>query len=169
MKILTTVLILLGLAGAGFSQKEMNNDRLEKILREEVERIEGEAGSWMVYYGERLLLVMTDEASNRMRVFTPITEQRRIGAEETGRMLEANFHSALDAKYGFYEGFVVSVFTHPLAELTKKQLIDALRQVVTLADTFGTSYSSSNLIFGKEGQKNEKRINVSPSREKKTR
>ena len=151
------------------AQVAMDNQRLEEVLRAEAKKIEGEPGSWMLYYSERILVVLTDVANNRMRIFTPILEETKLSATEMQRMLAANFHSALDAKYGLYEGFVVSVFTHPLAELSTPQVVDALRQVVSLADTFGTSYSSTDLIFGgdSERSKSEKRINQSPSRGKK--
>jgi hypothetical protein len=80
-------------------------------------------------------------------------------------MLAANYHSALDAKYSLYEGFVVTVYTHPLKELTEDQLIDALKQVSTLAHTFGTTFSSTDLIFGEE-QEEDKKVNESPSGKK---
>ena len=76
-------------------------------------------------------------------------------ATQMSRMLRANFHSALDAKYSVYEGFVVSVFTHPLRELTESQLLDAMRQVAKLAETYGTTYSSTGLIFGGEEEEEQ--------------
>ena len=83
-----------------------------------------------------------------MRIFTPVTEEKNLEQGQLKKMLEANFHSALDAKYSLYEGFVISVYTHPLKELQNDQLIDAMRQVVVLSRTFGESYSSTGLIFG---------------------
>lgn len=149
------------------AQEVMNNNRLEKILRQEADKMEGQSGSWMLYYGERILLAFTDEPNNRMRIFTPIVDEEKLTPAQMALMLKANFHSALDAKYAVYEGFVVSVFTHPLAELSEEQIADALRQVVRLADTFGESYSSTDLKFGIEPEKETgKRINQSPSRGK---
>ena len=98
---------------------------------------------------------LTDERNNRMRVFTPIVEEEAASATQMSRMLRANFHSALDAKYSVYEGFVVSVFTHPLRELTESQLLDAMRQVAKLAETYGTTYSSTGLIFGGEEEEEQ--------------
>jgi len=68
------------------------------------------------------------------------------------RMLEANFHSALDAKYSLYEGFVIGIYTHPLEELEETQMIDALKQVVNLSKNFGTSYTSTDMMFGQSAQ-----------------
>jgi hypothetical protein len=165
--LIPALLLLITFTGA-WAQEKMDNKRLEEVLRREVKKIEGEPGSWMLYHGDRILLVLTDDSHNRMRVFSPIVEEKKISTEELYKMLQANFHTALDAKYALYEGFVVSVFTHPLAELTEGQVADALQQVVRLADTFGSSYSSTELLFGGEGeQEQEKRINKSPSKGKK--
>lgn len=151
------------------AQKDMDNKRMGKIFSEVVDRVEGETGAWQLLFKERILLVLTDEPNNRMRIFTPIVEEEEIDASEMRNMLRANFHSALDAKYSLYNGLVISTFTHPLKELTEDQLLDALSQVVNLANTFGTSYSSTELIFGapKEKEK-DKRLNESPSKSKKS-
>ncbi len=140
------------------AQPKMDDKKLEKIMRKEGIKLEGERGSWLAYYQERALLVLTDERNNRMRIFTPIISEEEIGSIQMERMLRANFHSALDAKYSIYEGYVVSVFTHPLRELTETQLLDAMQQVARLAETFGTTYSSTELIFGgdEEEEKQEK-------------
>ena len=155
--------ILLTLIPSALSAQEaMNNHKLEEILSKEVDKIEGEAGSWMIYYAEHILLLLTDETNNRMRIFSPIVEEEEITTGVMRKMLHANFHSALDAKYAFYEGFAVSIFTHPLAELSEAQLIDALRQVANLAATFGTTFSSTDLRFGGNPALDDRRINQSP-------
>lgn len=148
------------------AQSEMSNALMHEIFTEEVDEMEGGFGVWQLSYGGRLLLVVTDSSANRMRIFTPVFDQSMMEEGQMEKMLEANFHSALDAKYCLYEGYVVSVYTHPLRELTKEQLIDAMRQVVILADTFGTTYQSTDMIFG-GGAEEEPKVNESPVREKK--
>ncbi|MFK7771871.1 MAG: hypothetical protein AB8F94_07015 [Saprospiraceae bacterium] len=137
----------------------MNNKKMEAIFKSEVEELEGELGNWQMNYGGSLILVLTDEKNNRMRIFTPVVEKQKLKEGQLEKMLEANFHSALDSKYSLYNRYVVSVFTHPLKELGKDQLIDAMRQVVILSRTFGDTYSSTGLIFGggttEEGEKKE--------------
>lgn len=135
-------------------EKWMSVEHMDKIFKKESAEVEGEAGAWQMVYGGRLVFVLTDASNNRMRIFTPVVEEEKIKDGEIIKMLEANFHSALDAKYSLYEGFVISVFTHPLKELTSDQLVDAMQQVIILAETYGTTYSSTNLIFG--GEQNEK-------------
>lgn len=163
--------------GTLYAQKKtkvqpMTNALMGKILEEKTSKVEGENGLWSVELGERVLYVITDEANNRMRIFTPILGQSDLEEEHKEKMLEANFHSALDAKYGIYQDIVVSLFTHPLGELTEPQFVDALYQVVNLANTFGTTYSSTGLIFGggqeEEEEDSEKRINQSPSKTKRS-
>ncbi|MCB0569361.1 MAG: hypothetical protein KDC66_06350 [Phaeodactylibacter sp.] len=155
---LRVAVFCLALAGPAWvqAQHKMDDKKIEKALRKAGVELEGERGSWLAYHGKRVLLVLSDEQNNRMRIFTPIIEEKEIGPSQKERMLRANFHSALDAKYSIYEGYVVSVFTHPLRELSESQLLDAIHQVVNLADTFGTTYSSTELIFDGEGE-NEKK------------
>ena len=133
--------------GQTASVEAMTNERMGKVLRQEVGSLEGNEGNWQFIYGDQLVMVITDESANRMRIFAPIVEEKDLTNGHMKRMLEANFHSALDAKYCMYEGFAIAVFTHPLRELTSEQLIDATRQVVNLAVTFGTTYQSTDLIF----------------------
>ena len=79
---------------------------------------------------------------------SPIAPQDQLDAAELARLLEANFGSALDSKYALRDQTLWSVFTHPLAELTDEQFLDCVAQVANLANNFGSSYASSNLIFG---------------------
>ncbi len=140
----------------------MNTRRLNKILRAEASEVEGEKGAWQIEFQDRLLLVLTDESANRVRIFTPVVAEKSVDDEQLRLMLLANFHTALDAKYSLYEGYVISVYTHPLRELQEQQVRDALRQVVQLANTFGTSYSSTDYSFG--GQVQEKPVEKTPKK-----
>ncbi|MEM9850227.1 MAG: type III secretion system chaperone [Bacteroidota bacterium] len=128
--------------------QNMTNKKMEKILEAEAEAMEGKQGLWTVTYGEIPLLIITDERANRMRIFTFVTDEKSIEGKHVKKMLQANFHSALDAKYAMQDGYVVSIFTHPLKELSEDQFIDAMKQVVTLAYTFGTTYTSTEWVFG---------------------
>ena len=63
-------------------------------------------------------------------------------------MMEANFATALDARYAVFEGIVWAVFGHPLDSLRERDLVSRLQQVVSLVKTAGTTYLSSDLKFG---------------------
>ena len=102
------------------------------------EPAEGEAEQPIPGAGERLpavLLVMTDERANRMRVMMPIRKfdpQRMEDLQLALIVLHANYDRALDARYAIQEGVLWSAFIHPLGSLTPDDLESALRQVQTL-------------------------------------
>ena len=126
----------------------MTNDRLDGLIRQTSKTVKGEAGYWQFKIGGRDILVITDARHNRMRIMSPVAAQDQLDKAELIRLLEANFASALDSKYALRDQTLWSVFTHPLAELSDEQFLDCMAQVANLADNFGRSYASSNLIFG---------------------
>jgi hypothetical protein len=69
----------------------------------------------------------------------------------------ANFHSALDVRYALSDEIIWSVYTHPLESLSPDQLKDAISQVYMAAVTFGTTYSSSDLVFPGNSRKKDKK------------
>ena len=71
--------------------------------------------------------------------------------------MEANFHSALDARYAISDGILWAAFIHPLQELTKDQVISAISQVYSTVQTFGTYYSSGELSFPTQGEEDAQR------------
>lgn len=150
--LLILTILLFSLSGMLFSQtnqeyEEMTNQKLADILKKTNLTVTGDLGSWQVQVESRFLFIITDEAANRMRIFTDVTEEKDLETGQMRTMLEANFHTALDAKYSIWNGFVISVFTHPLAELQEAQFLDALSQVYVLSETFGTEYTSTGLVF----------------------
>ena len=148
MRNLLMVVLLFSCFGLMAQSEAMTNKKLGKIIKEQSEAIEGIEGNWQIYINERVLFIITDTRANRMRIFTPIIETTEIDENIMKAMLIANFHTALDAKYSIYEGLVISTFTHPLAELSEGQAIDAVQQVVRLAETFGSTFTSTEFIFG---------------------
>lgn len=126
----------------------MNNLRLEKLIKQQAEVLKSQPGYWELKFGNRYIIIVTDETHNRMRIISAILEEKKMKKSELSVLLSANFDKALDAKYAIYNGYLWSVFTHPLGELEDDQFIDALKQVKTLAENYGGSYTSSELIFG---------------------
>ncbi len=152
--VLLTTILALSLGSFSYAQnpklsdEPMTNKRMGSIVRKLSKNVEGRPGFWQFEYNQKIVLIITDEAHNRMRIMTPIVEQKKISNKEMVVLLESNFDRALDAKYALNEGILWSVFTHPLGELQKDQFIDAVKQVVTLAEQYGTTYTSSDLVFG---------------------
>ena len=126
----------------------MNNQKLEGILKKQGEIIESREGYWQLNYLNRILIVITDQKNNRMRIITPVIEEKEMKKSNYSEVLKAQFDRALDVKYALYNGLLWSIFVHPLKELTQSQLIDAISQVFYAAHNFGGSYRSTNLQFG---------------------
>jgi hypothetical protein len=127
--------------------QDMNNQKLFHILKDVATDIDGASGAWSFAYANHMMLLITDETHNRMRIITPIDEVRNLSQLEYKNALMANFHTALDVKYAISDDLMWSVFIHPLQELSHEQVTDALKQVAQAADTFGGSYSSTDLVF----------------------
>lgn len=127
--------------------QETNNATIETVLERVADTLAGQTGSWKFAIEDRLLICITDEPNNRMRIISPITELNNLPEEELLNALTANFHTALDVKYAISDGALWSVYIHPLRELTESQLESAILQVYNAAETFGTFYSSTNLSF----------------------
>ncbi len=126
----------------------MNNERLEAIIRRIDANVEGASGFWRFTVAERQLLVITDERANRMRIISGIAEVNDIDPERMIRMMQANFDSALDARYAIAKGVLWSAFLHPLSTLNERDFVSGIGQVVNLSATFGSTYSSGALTFG---------------------
>lgn len=150
MKFLSTLffLVLVQVAVGQNAFDDMTNEKIQKILYREAQDVEGQLGAWQCTYREHLIMILTDENANRMRIMTPIVEEKDLEENQYKLMLEANFDRALDAKYAVFDNIVWSVFTHPLAELEVEQFKDAMDQVITLSRTFGTTYNSTDFVFG---------------------
>ena len=123
------------------------NQTLEKIITRVADTTAGKSGSWQFVVEDRMLLCITAEANNRLRIISAITEVSNLSVEEILNSLVANFHTALDVKYAISDEILWSVFIHPLQELSEAQIEDAIIQVYNAAHTFGTIYSSTNLSF----------------------
>lgn len=133
-----------------------------KILESVADSIQGQNGRWHFKVKEIVFMCITDTNHNRMRIISPITEARRLDEKLKSAALIANFHSALDVKYAIADDILWSVFIHPLKELSEAQVKDAVKQVYSANITFGTTYSSTDLVFPdiqkKEEKKKEKKL-----------
>ncbi len=130
------------------SEEPMSLPRLSEIVK----GLDDEA----VIQGTRLFLsiadipvvIITDPVADRMRAMVPIRAVEEMTPEEVVRVLQANFDTALDARYAIAQGRLWAVFIHPLSPLEKNQLISALGQTVNIARTYGTVYSGGALSYG---------------------
>ena len=126
----------------------MNNQRLRDLIRQQAASLlEDELGFWKFEFEEMLVLVITDETHNRMRIISPVVELTSLPNEQWKVLMSANFDRALDARYCVNGDMLWSAFIHPLEQLHSSQFLNGLQQVVTLAKNYGTSYSSGDLEF----------------------
>lgn len=94
------------------------------------------------------VLIVVSEPANRMRAMVPIRSAEDLTAQELERVLQANFDSALDARYAIAQGKLWSVFIHPLSPLERDQFLSGLVQTIDVARTYGQTYSGGATIFG---------------------
>lgn len=127
--------------------QNMNVTELDKIIRSVGDSIQQNQGSWQLKYKEIWVYVVTDANHNRMRIISPIARVEELEDKHYIKSLEANFHTALDIKYAISEGWMWSIFVHPLKELSAHQVKDAFSQVYSGVATFGFTYSSGELLF----------------------
>ena len=95
------------------------------------------------------VLVVVAPGADRMRAMVPIASIEDVTPEEMLRMMQANFDTALDARYGVAQGRVWGVFVHPLAALEREQLLSGIAQTVNLARTYGSLYTGGANVFGR--------------------
>ena len=94
------------------------------------------------------VLIVTDVQANRMRAMVPIRSAETMTPEEMQRVMQANFDTALDARYAVAQGQLWGVFLHPFKELEQDQFISGIAQTVNVAKTYGSLYSSGAAQFG---------------------
>ncbi|MEO1010208.1 MAG: hypothetical protein AAFX53_02825 [Bacteroidota bacterium] len=129
------------------TSQDMDPERLGSLIKSVTDSVETHGNSYRFVYKEVFVFTIYDENANRMRIISPIVQRDEIGEEELLNALVANFHSALDVKYALSDEIIWSVFIHPLRELSDHQVLDAINQVYRANVTFGTTYSSTDLVF----------------------
>ncbi len=129
--------------------QKMTAERLGTIVSAAGTAVKAYGGTaWEFTAGGVRLACICDPAHDRMRIIAPVASLSDVTAEQKDRMLEANFHSALDARYATSDGLVYAAFIHPLSPLQESEVRSAIQQVTTAARTFGDSYSSGELVYG---------------------
>lgn len=126
----------------------MTPQRLGKILLAlDPEAKTNGTNMWQLLVAGVTVLVVYDLNADRMRAIAPVRPVAGITPEEMVRMMQANFDSALDARYAIAKDMLWAAFIHPLAALQGEQLVKAIGQVVNLHQSYGTLYSSGLLQF----------------------
>ena len=122
--------------------------RLRDVVRRIDPRTEFNANGAVFTVDGVAVTFVYDTNADRMRLAAPVVAVEDIEPEIFLRMMQANFESALDARYGVAQGVVWSTFIHPLSSLGSEAFGAGIAQTVNLVRTFGGTYSSGVLVFG---------------------
>lgn len=126
----------------------MNQNQMEKIVKEMAETSQGEQGVVEFKYNKLSLYLISDTVHDRMRIISPVIDYDQLSSEQLHDILESNYHKSLDARYALSDGVLYSTYIHPLSVLTEEQIESAVIQVANLAASFGKDYSSGVLTYG---------------------
>ncbi len=137
-----------GLPSDEIRTQRMDNASLGTLLKELDPGVSGRAGNWVVTFKDTSAQILTDQRADRMRIMIPIADASDLEAEVLYRMLQANYESALDARYAIAQGLVWVAYIHPLSPLTETELVLALAQTYNAAETYGSSFSGGLFQFG---------------------
>lgn len=125
----------------------MNLSKLNHVLTNVSDSILKVNKQWRFKIKKVPFICIADSTHNRLRIISPIAHSNKLTEELKTASLIANFHTALDVKYAITEDILWSVFTHPFKELSEQQLLDAISQVYFANVNFGTTFSSTALVF----------------------
>ena len=130
----------------------MTVDALKAVLHEVDANARGADPSLDFEFAGVRITAVWDEGNDRMRLVAPVRRTAALSPEQVAAVFQANFHSALDARYGTSQGILYAAFLHPLGALSRDELLSAVHQVASLVLTFGTTYSSGALVYRDPGE-----------------
>ncbi|RLJ40771.1 hypothetical protein BCF46_3341 [Litoreibacter meonggei] len=130
------------------AEPPMTLPRLAQIITALDSEVERAGTAFRLSISDIPVVIITDPRADRMRAMIPIRSTEGMEPEEVLRVMQANFDTALDARYAIAQGQLWAVFIHPLSPLEKDQLISGLGQAVNLALTYGTLFTGGAMQFG---------------------
>jgi hypothetical protein len=125
----------------------MNPEKLHSIISDYSSNVTINNNVISFDYEEVTIYCIWDANADRMRMISPIAKTADLSSELLELALKANYHTVLDARYAIGDDVLYSAFIHPLSPITKNEIESAIRQVSTSALTFGTSFTSGELVF----------------------
>lgn len=136
------------LAQDGQDSTAMTPERMGEMILRLDEDAQNAGNMWTFKIDERQVTLIYDVNADRMRIIIPVTQVAQVTQTELTRMMQANFDSALDARYALAQDIIWSAFIHPLSDLTDEGFLSGIGQTVNLAQTYGSTYTSGAFIFG---------------------
>jgi len=132
----------------------MDMDMMESVIAKIDPDYEREGSVLVFEYSKLEVTLVTDATADRMRIVIPIAETTGMNVEVLQRLMQANFDSALDARYAIGQGILWSTFLHRMSSLTVEDFLSGIGQSINIVNTFGTTFTSGELTFG-GGDSNE--------------
>ena len=126
----------------------MTADRLGELVLRIDENAVQEGPTWLFDVANLEAMLIYDMQADRMRVMIPINDADALPAEELIRLMQANFDSALDARYAIANDILWGVYIHPLSTLSDEEFLLGVGQTANVVKSFGRGYSSGMFIFG---------------------
>lgn len=133
----------------------MEQADMERYVAGRTEVEQHQPGYMLLTFNQVQMAIISDTAHDRMRIIAPVVSYDELDESTKDTIMQANFRSALDARYAVSNGILYSVFIHPLAPLTEAELQSAMLQVANLVLTYGEQYSSGELVYGGVAGENE--------------
>lgn len=126
----------------------MTLDRLGELISRVGTDIVKNGNRWQFTVADTPAFVVTDPRADRMRIMIAISEADSLTQEMHHRLMQANFDSALDARYAIAQNILWSTFIHPLSPLSEKEFLSGLGQTINLKNSYGKTYSSGAIVYG---------------------
>ncbi|PWE33407.1 hypothetical protein DDZ14_06070 [Maritimibacter sp. 55A14] len=130
------------------AEPPMTLERMGRILHALDPELQSAPNAFQLTIREVTVIVVFDEAADRMRAIAPVRPAEGLEEAELIRMMQANFDSALDARYAIAQEALWAAFIHPLSPLERDEMISGIGQVVNLVLSYGTLYSGGGLVYG---------------------
>lgn len=126
----------------------MTLDTLGELINRVGTDILKNGNRWQFTVAETPAFVVTDPRADRMRIMIAISEADSLSEEMHYRLMQANFDSALDARYAIAQNILWSTFIHPLSPLSEEEFLSGLGQTINLKNSYGKTYSSGAVVYG---------------------
>ncbi|PKP90776.1 MAG: hypothetical protein CVT75_10590 [Alphaproteobacteria bacterium HGW-Alphaproteobacteria-14] len=123
-------------------------EQMDEVIRALDAKATRTGNNWQFTLEERMMIVVTDTAAARMRIITPIALIAELPEGAMQRLMQANFDTALDARYAVAQDLVWGAFLHPLDTLTQRDFVSGILQTQSIGETFGTTFSSGAISYG---------------------
>ncbi len=130
-----------------FVDRPMTAERLGELILSIDDQATLDGNSWFFKVLDLDVVMVYDIGADRMRIVIPIGKADDLEDGKLLRLMQANFDSALDARYAIARGLVWGAYIHPLSTLTDEEFLVGLGQTANVVLTFGSSYSSGLFMF----------------------